>query len=389
MVSYIQVLLVALSLLSTTTVSAESIRSAPFVAFAKVQQVSPVEVIVPTVVEIPLSDTTRTGYAEFAVLENETKQYIPYYVLNRYIKNPVSVRAESGMTTDYALTDKNTKTSVDYLLQEERTNTVSIQLTSEEKIKSSGVVLGLDQYVALPTQVSIQAVVEGVGTVLVLAPQTPQSNRITFPQTNSDTWTVTLTYAQPLRIHEIELVQDDVAESSTRSIRFLAQPNYSYSIYADPDRPQQITTLEQGNLTDDRNVKVLPGGAMVANGAYVQADTDADGIPDMRDNCVQVGNTDQQDVDLNGRGDACDDFDRDGVMQLTDNCPNLTNRGQEDVDVDGIGDVCDGEESRFTEKYAWVPWVGMGMAALVIGVLFFLVATAPKKEESAVVEEQK
>jgi len=47
-------------------------------------------------------------------------------------------------------------------------------------------------------------------------------------------------------------------------------------------------------------------------------------------------------------------------------------------------DACDDEESRFTEKYAWVPWVGMGVAALVIATLFMLVAFTPKREEPIV-----
>jgi hypothetical protein len=37
-----------------------------------------------------------------------------------------------------------------------------------------------------------------------------------------------------------------------------------------------------------------------------------------------------------------------------------------DTDSDGIGDVCDTEESRITEKNAWLPWAGMGFAAVVL-----------------------
>jgi hypothetical protein len=42
-------------------------------------------------------------------------------------------------------------------------------------------------------------------------------------------------------------------------------------------------------------------------------DTDGDGVPDSRDNCVKVANPDQADLDHDGRGDVCDaDIDGDG-----------------------------------------------------------------------------
>jgi hypothetical protein len=94
-----------------------------------------------------------------------------------------------------------------------------------------------------------------------------------------------------------------------------------------------------------------------------------------------MANKDQTDIDRNGRGDACDDFDRDGFTQNADNCPNHTNAMQEDTDGDGMGDACDTEESRFTEKYTWVPWAGMGVALLVLCALFMLVGMTPKNKQ--------
>ena len=62
-------------------------------------------------------------------------------------------------------------------------------------------------------------------------------------------------------------------------------------------------------------------------------DSDKDGIPDSLDNCPSEPNNDQNDVDGDGQGDACDaDKDGDGVADETDNCPLVPNPGQEDND---------------------------------------------------------
>ena len=81
-------------------------------------------------------------------------------------------------------------------------------------------------------------------------------------------------------------------------------------------------------------------------------DTDEDGVMDVYDNCPQVPNPEQGDLDHDGSGDLCDlctDTDLDsygnpGFAATTcpiDNCPDLYNPEQTDVDGDGVGDACD------------------------------------------------
>ena len=42
---------------------------------------------------------------------------------------------------------------------------------------------------------------------------------------------------------------------------------------------------------------------------------------DNQDNCPEVPNSDQTDVDGDGQGDSCDrDIDNDGVLNRNDNC---------------------------------------------------------------------
>jgi len=71
----------------------------------------------------------------------------------------------------------------------------------------------------------------------------------------------------------------------------------------------------------------------------------------------------------------------DGLINYRDNCPDNPNRDQKDTDGDGLGDACDQEESRLTERYAWIPWLGIGFASVVLVVLLILTAQSMRKNE--------
>ena len=103
------------------------------------------------------------------------------------------------------------------------------------------------------------------------------------------------------------------------------------------------------------------------------SDDDNDGIYNTLDNCPNIFNPYQYDLDNDNIGDACDnDGDGDGVDNsidvddtnpllaidpdndlidssgilnyAQDNCPNTSNPNQLDLDEDGIGDVCDNDK---------------------------------------------
>ncbi len=78
-------------------------------------------------------------------------------------------------------------------------------------------------------------------------------------------------------------------------------------------------------------------------------DTDGDGVFDIRDNCVDDPNPQQEDSDRDGLGDVCDPNDDDDLFpDSVDLCPFVPSGGfgpsgptQSDVDGDGLGDECD------------------------------------------------
>ncbi|MDJ0866544.1 MAG: thrombospondin type 3 repeat-containing protein [Myxococcota bacterium] len=77
-------------------------------------------------------------------------------------------------------------------------------------------------------------------------------------------------------------------------------------------------------------------------------DSDGDGVPDFRDNCLALANPDQRDANRDGYGNACDaDYDDDGLVGIADFNRLRSRFGSTDadpgfdpeVDVDGDGAV--------------------------------------------------
>ena len=341
-----------------------------------------IKVTVPTVVEVPF-DGDFIERADFAVLDTTANRFEPSLFVQKIAPTPLSATSGNGENVNEVV-DNSLYSSTSFDVPGDRVIRTIITLTSMPPVLSSAITLALENNVALPLTVALRAG-SGTGMKVVVAERQLTSSIIQFPQTRAIDWTLEFTHSQPLRIAEINIIEDNLPPGS-HSLRFLAQPEHSYQIYFNPDRAVIVPTTEAGNLNDDGDVRILSAKNTLNNASFIPADSDSDGIPDARDNCVLIENADQADVDGNGLGDACQDFDRDGLLNARDNCPNIPNADQLDTDGDGTGDPCDPGESRITEKYKWIPWAGIGFAALVILVLFGVTIRSRKSSEGNISE---
>jgi len=334
------------------------------------------ELIKPTVVSVNLPTDDRYGVA---IIEEETGQPQPWLKISHY-KEPMSVDAtESSEIIGKlsALTDGNFDTTAEFNLDKDE-GSAFVVLESDDAIASSSLRLSLDNNVALPHTIGLSALVDGSWKTVV-ATKRLESTVLSFPETTAKEWRIEFGHGQPLVLREISLNESSDSQKTGIEIRWLAREGEGYKLYTNARSYPNISTSEAGKLSgEDLEIIEVDLGESENNVLFKEPDYDDDGVVDLMDNCVTVSNIDQEDIDDNGRGDACEDFDGDGVVNSKDNCPDHPNRYQKDEDDDGIGNECDGEESRITEKNPWISWLAMGIAALVIIVI--LVQTVRKKQ---------
>lgn len=370
----ITVLMPSLVSAQTQPVGLDSVIS----AFRQQKVISLPSISVPTVIEIPINEDLEREV--FAVLDTTDNSFEPYLFQQEAVPPPLEVTTNAQVVSTRYMVDGDDETWTEFEVTGNELSEATLKITSAQPITTSSLTLLLDKNVALPVSVEIVALQEGVEKIVV-AHRKIERTTISFPETTASQWIIRLSYGQPLRISELKFHSANVAKTSA-SVRFLAQPQHSYYFYFDPDRSVSVPISESGNLTSDEGVLLIPDAPTIRNLKYLFADVDADRIPDVKDNCVSIANPDQEDKNVNGLGDVCEDFDKDGRVNSSDNCPDQPNRLQQDADGDGIGDVCDEEESRLTERYTWIPWIGIGSAVLVLGVL--LVLTVSRKDTEAI-----
>jgi len=331
----------------------------------------------PTLVQLPLTpEEYRYNYAE--IKEINTGQFQPYQITSISIPPQITSHISDLLTNSEVteLTDKSPATFVDFPLVDGQAK-ATLQIVYDKTITTSRLNFGLAPNVATPQTISISAISPNhtKNTTVLNQAIFPVSGYINFPTTSSQIWQIEIVSNQPIRLTSLdfEIIAQPINQTG---LRFLARPNESYQIYLQPDRYVNNPHLTSGNY--DKLTPVITINDLIKNPNpdYLPSDQDSDKIPDEIDNCHNTPNINQKDLNGNGIGDACEDFDLDGIMNDTDNCPNHPNPRQQDTDSDGIGDHCDESESRFTESYPFIPWLGLGFGFIVV---ILLLATTRSK----------
>lgn len=339
--------------------------------FETIYEVGPAEIVKPSVVSVVVPGKQLYGVAvsEDGVLQGASIKRVRGDAVNLV---PGHTSGLNGAATN--LFDDDLETWTEFDLDRDQGHAL-IELEGTGEFTASWMNMYLSPNVALPDEIKVFAWVDGKKKT-VFSNDDIKSSFVAFPETTASKWRVEFVHDEPLRLEELDFEQKAAVQDAVE-VRWLARPDMSYTIYADAQARPDLEVGEAGNLFVDEVLKLGLGGA-AANPILAEPDLDEDGVADVRDNCLGIANPDQEDVDGNGDGDACEDFDGDGIKNGKDNCPEHANRQQLDADNDGIGDSCDNKESRLTEQNPWLPWLAMGIAGFFV--LFLLVKVMRRED---------
>ncbi|MBP7832523.1 MAG: thrombospondin type 3 repeat-containing protein, partial [Candidatus Levybacteria bacterium] len=326
------------------------------------------DISTPTAVQMPLPQSLDSY--TMALLEVRTGRFLAVERSSVAVKLTPVITTQ-GSTDIVSLHDSNSTTTFEVQSTgQEKTTTFEYVLPSV--ISSASIEIVSAPNAVNPTGVSVYALNPVTGEEKLVVSQGKLSgNTLYFPNTASKQWRIVLTHVQPLTLSELSL--DEINAKISQAVRFIAQPGQTYYLYVNPQGYVNVPVGESPlSLNTVSNPKLIPAGTILQNPAYASSDSDGDGVSDEKDNCPFIKNSDQD-------ADACSDFDRDGVVQALDNCPLIPNANQEDRDSDNVGDLCDEEESRLTEKYPWIPLVGIVVGFGATLSIFAVTAKSGKK----------
>jgi hypothetical protein len=152
---------------------------------------------------------------------------------------------------------------------------------------------------------------------------------------------------------------DQAADMDSDGVGDLCDPDY----LRDDDHDGVLDWQDNCVFYNPKQTDLDGDGVGVPCDTLDSPDADRDGVPNEADNCPLDPNPEQEDIDLDGEGDACDpDGDGDGLSNDNDICPFTFDPSQADGDGDGLGDACDPCPDAADDVTAWttgIPEIGV------------------------------
>ena len=317
------------------------------------------EIKVPTLIEFNYDIQKHS-----ILILDENQQPVGFKEQTLYEENNFKLTSSPKIQKLDSLVDGNFKTSTKFKVQKD-TQITNLNFKSQEKHKYQSVNMDYNYLSKTADYITISSIINGKQEAVVARTKVT-ADTIQFPLVLTNNFQITLEHSQPLEVNEIVFKRSTKAQAFSNQYTFLAVPGSNYTIFTDADRNPNYLIPEVGSYPADATILTSTLTNTQPNSLYQPKDTDQDGVLDNVDNCRNVANADQADINENSIGDACEDFDGDGVLNSQDNCPNQANSNQADQDNDKIGDVCDNQENRITERLPWIQWAALGLTAAII-----------------------
>lgn len=344
--------------------------------YQTVSRIETPEFEIPTVVRVDVMADTLAyqDWKKLLLVEESTQTIQPIQVQSNTLSQVIT-RIEDGQEIqDESLQPENNSGFLFPFDKENEENTYTIQVSYTQPIMTEQLDLNFDTNVVSPFELTLSYEdIETKEDIVLFNRKRISSNLTPILYTSASEFTLVFYYDQPIQLNSISLARS-IQNTISRSVYFLARPGETYALYSEPaGTVRDYREPEEGNYLSKANsavpVTLLPDES---NPDYIPPDEDNDGVINTEDNCIDVPNPDQEDLNRNGKGDACDDFDTDGVINARDNCIDVPNSRQIDTDGDGVGDKCDTEESRILERYVFLPWIGVAFGLSAVFLLLFL-----------------